>query len=137
VRPETVDGWWGTPDVGQVDAAGRLTVIGRLDDCFRSVSGHLVNPGVLAAALEGYPGVTDASGFRLAASTGTVLGVLVESAPGVSIDDLRRHLSQSLPAWSQPRIVEILPALPRLSSGRVDRRACIEHLQAALAVAPR
>jgi acyl-CoA synthetase (AMP-forming)/AMP-acid ligase II len=135
--PETIDGWWATPDVGHLDAAGRLTVAGRLDDCFRNAAGHLVNPGVLAAALEAYPGITDVAGFPLATGAGPVLGVLVESTGGVSVDDLRRHLARSLPPWSQPRVVEMVAALPRLSNGRADRRACIERLEASLAAAPR
>src|SRR5580765_5894741 len=38
--PETVDGWWGTPDVGALDDRGALVVSGRLDDCFRTDAGH-------------------------------------------------------------------------------------------------
>lgn len=127
--PETVDGWWGTPDIGALDASGYLTVSGRLDDTFRTSAGHLVNPASVAAALEGYPGVIDTAVVPLADPTGPILGVLVEGAARLSVTDLRGHLARALPAWSQPRVVEITGALPRLSSGRIDRRACIAILE--------
>jgi acyl-CoA synthetase (AMP-forming)/AMP-acid ligase II len=46
--------------------------------------------------------------------------------------DLRGHLARSLPVWSRPRVIETIGALPRLSNGRIDRRACIAVLEKAL-----
>jgi acyl-CoA synthetase (AMP-forming)/AMP-acid ligase II len=131
--PGTVDGWWGTPDVGVLDASGHLTVSGRLDDCFRTDAGHLVNPASATAALEDCPGVIDSAVVPLAAPAGPVLGALVECAAPLSASELRGHLARSLPAWSRPRVVETIAALPRLPSGRIDRRACIAILEKSLA----
>ncbi len=130
--PDTVDSWWGTPDVGALDDDGRLTLVGRLDDCFRTAAGHLVSPSSVSEALDGYPSVRDTAVVPLDASSGPVLGVLVECADGVRAADVRGHLARSLPAWSQPRVVETTGALPRLDNGRIDRRACIAILEAAL-----
>jgi acyl-CoA synthetase (AMP-forming)/AMP-acid ligase II len=130
--PATVDGWWATPDVGHVDPLGRLTLEGRLDDCFRTDAGHVVSPGAVAAALERYPGLADVAAVALATPAGPVLGVLVESAGRLDAAELRRHLSRSLPSWSQPRVIEATVALPRLSNGRPDRRACIAWLEKSL-----
>ncbi len=130
--PRTVDGWWATPDVGFLDAAGCLTIAGRLDDCFRTDAGDVVNPAVVAAALEDYPGITDTAVVPIATPSGPVLGVLVQSAARVSPIELRGHLLRSVPAWSQPRVVETTDALPRLANGRIDRRACITLLEASL-----
>lgn len=123
--PEMIDGWWGTPDMGTLDADGHLTVSGRVDDCFRTDAGRIVSPASVAAALDGYPGVIETAVVPLAGSTGPVLRILVESDRQMSATDLRWHLSRSLPAWSQPRIIETTDAIPRLSSGRIDRRASI------------
>jgi len=125
----TVDGWWATPDAGQLDERGYLAIAGRLDDCVRTGSGYLVNAADVAAALEAYPGVSDAAVVPLETPAGPVLGALVESAQPLGAADLRSHLSRRLPPWAQSRLVEITPALPRLSSGRTDRRACIAILQ--------
>jgi acyl-CoA synthetase (AMP-forming)/AMP-acid ligase II len=131
-RPETVDGWWATPDLGALDADGCLGISGRRDEAFRTSAGHLVSPASVAAALERYPGVVDTAVVPLAAPGGPVLGVLVESAAPLSAGDLRRHLGRSLPAWSQPRAVQSTCALPRLASGKVDRQACIAILEQGL-----
>jgi acyl-CoA synthetase (AMP-forming)/AMP-acid ligase II len=127
--PEMIDGWWGTPDTGTLDARGHLTVSGRVDDCFRTDAGRIVSPASVAAALDSYPGVIETAVVPLAGSTGPVLGILVESDRQLSVTDLRWHLSRSLPAWSQPRVIETTGAIPRLSSGRIDRRACIAILE--------
>ena len=130
--PQSVDGWWSTPDVGLLDDAGCLTVVGRVDDCFRTDAGQLVNPATVAAALEDYPGITDVAVVPLATATGPVLGVLVQSTEALRVIDLRRHLAGALPDWAQPRVLEATRALPRLSSGRTDRRACIAILERSL-----
>ncbi len=126
---KTVDGWWPTPDAGSLDERGTLTIAGRLDDCIRTGTGYLVNAADVAAALEAYPGVNDAAVVPLETPAGPVLGALVESAERVGAADLRSHLSRRLPPWAQPRFVEVTAALPRLSSGRTDRRACIAILE--------
>lgn len=130
--PESVDGWWPTPDVGQVDGAGYLTILGRLDDCFRTNAGHLMNPAAVGAALETYPGVTDVAAVPLGTTKGPVVGVLVQGVETLRVTDLRRHLARALPAWAQPSVLDTTDALPRLPSGKMDRRACIEILKKAL-----
>jgi acyl-coenzyme A synthetase/AMP-(fatty) acid ligase len=124
-----VDGWWRSPDVGRLDGDGYLTLSGRADDCLRTGAGHLVNPADVAAALEGYPGVTDVAVVPIEAAAGSVLGVLVQNQEPLSLYDLRGHLMRRLPPWSQPRVLEAVPELPRLPSGRIDRRACIALLE--------
>jgi O-succinylbenzoic acid--CoA ligase len=87
-----------------------------------------VNPAAIAAAVEAYPAVIEAAVVPLDTATGRVMGVLVESAVTLSVGALREHLARSLPPWSRPRVIETTRALPRLSSGRLDRRACIAIL---------
>jgi acyl-CoA synthetase (AMP-forming)/AMP-acid ligase II len=96
----------------------------------------VVSPVSVSAALEGLPGVADTAVVPLPSPAGAVLGVLVEGAAPVSVSAVRAHLARSLPAWSQPRVVETTAALPRLASGRTDRRACIAILERSLAAGP-
>jgi long-chain acyl-CoA synthetase len=130
--PETVDGWWGTPDIGTLDGRGSLAVSGRLDDSFRTNAGHLVDPTAVSAALETYPTVIDTAVVPLSTPTGPALGVLIESSAPLSAADVRGHLARALPIWSRPRVIETTAALPRLSNGRIDRRACIAILERSL-----
>ena len=106
--------------------------LGRLDDCFRTNAGHLMNPAAVGAALETYPGVTDVAAVPLPTAKGPVLGVLVQGVEALRVGDLRRHLARALPAWAQPSVLETTDALPRLPSGKMDRRACIESLKKTL-----
>ncbi len=131
--PELVDGWWPAPDIARLDATGRLMLDGRLDDVVRTAAGHLVNPGTIAAAVEAHPAVTEAAVVALESGSERVIALLAESPVGVTAGDLRAHLAGSLPPWCQPRVVETARELPRLPSGRVDRRACIEILKLGLA----
>jgi acyl-coenzyme A synthetase/AMP-(fatty) acid ligase len=125
--PDTVEGWWGTPDVGALERDGRLVLAGRLDDCIRTPAGHLVSASSIAGALDRDADVVEAAVVPL---TIGAFGVLAECGPTVSEPELRRRLAHRLPAWSQPRVVATTGALPRLHNGRVDRRACIAILEA-------
>jgi long-chain acyl-CoA synthetase len=130
LAPALVEGWWGLPDVGRLDAEGRLSIAGRFDDCFRTDAGHLVNPAAVSRALENYPGVTEVAVVPLTAATGGPrLGVLVEGAVPLATEDLRAHLWRSLPSWAQPHVLRTTSALPRLANGRIDRQTCIARLQ--------
>jgi acyl-coenzyme A synthetase/AMP-(fatty) acid ligase len=124
----TTDGWWGTPDVGLLDADGMLEVVGRIDDTVRTASGQLVNLGYVSATLADAPGVRDAVALPMELATGPVIGALAEVEPGVGADELRRHLEHALPAVLQPRFVEVTDALPRLADGRPDRHECLMRL---------
>lgn len=125
-------GWWPSPDIGRLDEHGTLTLEGRLDDWIRTSAGHVINPAEIAALLEAYPGVTDTAVLPLETPAGPVLGVLVQSPEPLRSIELRGHLSRSLPSWARPRVLETVREFPRLSSGRTDRRACIEILGKAL-----
>lgn len=137
LRSDIVDGWWPSPDVGRVDAAGVLTLSGRVDDCIRTGAGQLVNPAEVAAVLEAVEGVTDVAVVPVEAGAGAVLGAVVQSDRPIDGGRLRRALADALPAWAQPRVLEVVGALPRLASGRTDRRACIALLERAAGAPPR
>ena len=128
--PDTVDGWWGTPDVGVLEGDGRLVLAGRLDDCIRTAAGHLVSASSIADALDEDADVVEAAVVPLAGRGGATFGVLAECGPTVTEPELRRRLAHRLPGWSQPRVVATTGALPRLDNGRIDRRACIAILEA-------
>jgi acyl-CoA synthetase (AMP-forming)/AMP-acid ligase II len=84
---------------------------------------------VVAGALETLPGVTDVAAVPVGDRERPLLGVLVEGSDGVRDADVRRHLANALPAWAPPQVLATTRALPRLSNGKVDRRACIAILE--------
>lgn len=128
-RPEMHDGWYATRDVGAVDAHGRLLVLGRLDDCFKTASGHLVSAARIASVACRYPGVQDAHALPISGAMGIAIGLLV-TGHDITSDAIRQHLAAHLPDWSWPRDVRIISELPRLVGGKVDRAACAALLSA-------
>lgn len=120
---ESRDGWYATRDVGVLDARGRIVLLGRLDDCFKTVSGHLVSPAHIAAVTCRCPGVRDAQAIPVRGSVGMVIGLVV-SGQGITAEAIRRHAVQHLPEWSWPSDIRVTSELPRLPGGKVDRAAC-------------
>jgi len=123
-RPGVVDGWWPTRDLGMMTEDGRLTLAGRLDDAVRTRDNRVVNLALVASHLRDIPGVVDAVVIPLDSPSGRSFGAVVECVPWLSVEAIRGKLAVALPPWSWPRVVEIVPALPRLSNGKADRRAC-------------
>ncbi|WP_232680298.1 AMP-binding protein [Nocardioides sp. R-C-SC26] len=108
-------------DVGRLDEAGRLYVVGRDDDMIVS-GGENVYPIEVEKTLGAHPdvrevvviGVDDeAFGQRLAA--------YVVPVPGTSpdVDALRGHVKATLAGYKVPRDVVLLDELPRNASGKV------------------
>jgi acyl-CoA synthetase (AMP-forming)/AMP-acid ligase II len=117
-------GWWLTRDVGSLDAAGSLTLAGRIDDCFKTASGYLVNPGEITNVLMSHPAVSDVVILPLASSAGTDIGALVESDGAIDLDALRAAVVRTLPRWLHPQRLAVTERLPRLAGGKPDRAAC-------------
>src|SRR5262249_31311618 len=105
-----------------------LTLHGRIDDCVRTRENRLVNLAAVATAIREIPGVTDAVVVPLERRAGARSGAVVQCAPDLARTVLRTPLADVLPPWSWPRVVEMVRALPRLSNGKTDRRACITLL---------
>jgi acyl-CoA synthetase (AMP-forming)/AMP-acid ligase II len=125
---EQCDGWWPTGDIGVLDADGYLTLTGRLDACFKAVSGQLVNPAEIVEALRRHPDVADAAVFPLAGASGSSIGALVESAAAPDPGALRSHAAALLPPWARPHTVRVVAALPRNANGKVDRERSVALL---------
>jgi acyl-CoA synthetase (AMP-forming)/AMP-acid ligase II len=127
---EEIDGWYPTSDLGVLDAAGALTLLGRVDECFKTQAGYLVNPAEVAMALRGHPMVVDVAVVPLHASTGAGIGALVVADGALEPASLRQHAARVLPTSHQPQVIRETSALPRMTSGKIDRAACIELLEA-------
>jgi O-succinylbenzoic acid--CoA ligase len=124
--PFAEPGWFRTDDLGEVDASGRLSVLGRADDAI-STGGLTVLPGPVEAALATHPAVSDCAVFGVADDR---LGQRVAAAVVVSdgceaptLEALRSHVARTLAATAAPREVHVVEALPRRGIGKVDRKA--------------
>jgi O-succinylbenzoic acid--CoA ligase len=112
-----------TGDLGWLDDAGRLHVQGRRAEVIVT-GGEKVVPGVVEAALREHPGVRDAVVFgRPDPRWGAIVCAAVEGRAALHEDaTLPALLATLLPPWARPRQLAVLEALPRLNTGKVDRR---------------
>jgi O-succinylbenzoic acid--CoA ligase len=122
-----VDGWFVTSDAGRLDEDGRLHVLGRVDDVVVSGGVNVPTPAV-AARLREHPHVADAAvvGVPDEEWGNRVVAFVVGT---ISVDDARAWVAEAHPRSWAPREVVVVPALPLLGNGKVDRLA----LQAAAA----
>lgn len=122
-----VDGWFLTSDAGRLED-GRLTVLGRLDDVV--VSGGVNVPGpAVAARLRAHPDVTAAEvvGVDDPEWGRAVVAIVVGS---LGLEAARDWVAEDLPrAWA-PRRLLVVPALPLLAHGKVDRQALLALAEA-------
>jgi O-succinylbenzoic acid--CoA ligase len=132
--PFAEPGWFHTDDVGAVDEAGVLRVLGRADDAI-STGGLTVLPQPVEAALCTHPAVGDCAVFGRADER---LGQRVVAAIVVSggcepptLQALRAHVTRTLDATAAPRELHIVDALPRRGIGKVDRAALVRRFSGA------
>ena len=123
-RPREENGWIATADLGTLNRRGELTVIGRVDDAFKTTSGHLVNPKHIEEALRRCTGVTAAAVVGLPRQNGALIGALVEGVSSPDLAAVRAEVARVLPGWSQPDPVLATHNLPRLANGKIDYRQC-------------
>ena len=123
------DGFMASGDVGRLDEAGRLYVVGRDDEMIVS-GGENVYPIEVEKTLMAHPGVAEAAvlgvddeqyGQRLAA-------FVVLADRSVSGDQLKQHVRENLANYKVPRQVVVLSELPRSSTGKVVRAELLNQL---------
>jgi acyl-CoA synthetase (AMP-forming)/AMP-acid ligase II len=120
-----------TGDVVRRDAHGLLWFLGRRDDMVK-VRGHRVELAEVEAVLAGHPGLAEVAvvavpheqiGCELVAAATPVRG---DGRPNAR--DVMEFCAARLPGFMQPRRVELLPSLPRTSTGKLDRRRLAREL---------
>jgi len=115
------DGWLVTSDLGRIDAAGRLAILGRADDVLIS-GGVNVHPLEVESCLAGCPGVRDVAVTALPDPVwgDALVALVVGTAEIAAIRDWSR---QHLASAQRPRRVLRVERLPRNAMGKVERAA--------------
>jgi o-succinylbenzoate---CoA ligase len=125
VDPTDGDGWFPTDDLGEL-VDGRLTVHGRRGDLIIT-GGENVWPTAVERVLVTHPQVAEVAVVgRPDPQWGqAVTAVVVPGDPSSppTLDALRHHVKEVLPAHAAPRHLELVRALPRTTSGKVRRSA--------------
>jgi acyl-CoA synthetase (AMP-forming)/AMP-acid ligase II len=130
--------WLRTTDLARIDADGFLWILGRADQAILR-GGFKVLPDVVQRALERHPDVRGAAVVgRADARLGAVPVAAVELRPGAaaSAAALREHAAALLAPYEVPVHIEVMDALPRTASGKVDLVAVSELLRGSAPAEP-
>ena len=117
-------GFMATGDVGYLDAAGRLFVVGRDDEMIVS-GGENVYPVEVEKLLVSHPQVSEASVIGVDdAEFGQRLAAFVVLREGAAADSeiLKQYVRDNLANYKVPREIKLLDELPRSSTGKIARR---------------
>jgi non-ribosomal peptide synthetase-like protein len=109
-----------TGDLACITPEGQVQCLGRTDDQVK-IRGFRVELGEIESALCDQPGVAAAAVIlRVEDGVEQLIAFLVGDAAHAL--ELRHALTERLPAYMVPGHYEVLPAMPRLASGKIDRK---------------
>jgi HIP---CoA ligase len=123
------DGWLHTGDAGRLDAAGYLTITGRLKDMY-ICGGFNVYPAEVEQVLARLDGVAESAVIGTPdPRLGEVGRAFIVRRPGHVLDaaDVLAFCRERLAGYKVPRRVEFRDALPRNPSGKVLKRVLREE----------
>lgn len=110
-----------TGDLVRLRPDGGFDFIGRKDAQVK-INGVRIEPGEVERALLTHPAVVDAAVRAVTDPAGVRrLAAYVVPSADARIDDLTRHLRERLPSSLVPAVITDVAALPRTSSGKLDR----------------
>ncbi len=119
------DGWFHSGDIGYFDDDGYLYIVDRLKDMIIS-GGENVYPAEVERALSDLDGVTDVAVIGIPdPEWGETVVAVVSLAAGhhITIDDVRDHATTRIARYKLPRQLQIVQAVPRNASGKVDKQS--------------
>jgi long-chain acyl-CoA synthetase len=132
-KAKLTDGWLHTGDVFCKDKDGFFYFRSRVDDMF-SCGGENVYPKEVENLLFSHPDVVNAVVAPVPhAVKGFVPAAMVIAREGARLtaDDLKAFCLDKGPAYSHPRFIDLVPALPLNGAGKIDRGIVQAKLTAA------
>jgi malonyl-CoA/methylmalonyl-CoA synthetase len=119
----TADGWFKTGDVGKIDAAGYVTIVGRSKDLIIT-GGYNVYPAEIEGYVNDMPGVAESAviGVPHPDFGEAVVAVLVPRA-GAALDGaaVATALKAQIANFKVPKQVFVVAELPRNTMGKVQK----------------
>jgi O-succinylbenzoic acid--CoA ligase len=121
-----------TGDLGRIDAAGRLVVLGRRDDVIVT-GGEKVLPAAVEAVLEAHPAVDRVAVVAVPDEEwGTRVTAVVAATEDIEPAALKAWARERLARHAVPKGWLVVPELPLLANGKIDRERAAALGHAAL-----
>ncbi|ABD56036.1 AMP-binding protein [Jannaschia sp. CCS1] len=119
----TNDGWFITGDLGQVDAEGYVSIVGREKDLIIS-GGFNIYPKEVEVEIDTLPGVAESAVYGVPhpdLGEAVAAAVVLSVNGGVDPETIIAGLSDRLARFKIPRFVRVLDELPRNTMGKVQK----------------
>jgi len=124
------NGWFRTGDQGVLDAAGYLTLVGRLKELINR-GGEKISPREIDEVLLTHPAVAEAVCFGVPdAKYGEEIVAAVVLRAAASEADLVAHCRERLAIFKVPKAIYVVTQIPRTATGKIQRRAVATALAA-------
>jgi long-chain acyl-CoA synthetase len=116
-----VDGWFQTGDLGYLDAAGRIHLVGRESEVI-NVFGLKVIPSEVEAVIRQIAGVTDVKVYAGQHRSGSqIVKAAIAGPDSLDVAAVREHCARQLVGYKRPEVITRLDSLPRNSAGKIIR----------------
>lgn len=129
LNPEFEEKIYRTGDIVTLDEKGNYHLIGRKDHMIKS-RGYRIELGEIEAALYAHEGVKEAVAIAVPDEliTNKIKAIIVPKYPDTLTKiEIERHISQLIPHYMLPEMIEFCKSLPKTSTGKIDRTALVNN----------
>ncbi|MBF0303861.1 MAG: amino acid adenylation domain-containing protein, partial [Desulfamplus sp.] len=111
-------------DLGKWLPTGDIEFLGRVDEQVK-IRGFRIEPGEIASALKSFAGIEDAlvTVWQDESEKNNHLAAYIVTKSKPLSSELRRHLSERVPAYMIPTVFIALDSFPMTINGKIDKRA--------------
>ena len=119
--------WFHTGDAGIMETDGLVSFVDRIKDCIRR-RGENISATEVEAVVEGIEGVAEAAAFAVKSDIAggedeLMIAAVLQPGAAATAAGIGQRAEALLPRFANPRFVEIVDALPKTSTGKVQREA--------------
>ncbi len=117
------DGWFITGDIGEIDADGYVTIVGRSKDLIIS-GGYNIYPKEIEALIDDIDGVVESAAFGVPDADfgeSVSVAIVLEPKSTVTAEQIKGTIAPLLARYKHPRAIHMLDALPRNTMGKVQK----------------
>lgn len=130
----TVDGFFKTGDLAQLDPDGMVNIVGRAKDMMIS-GGFNVYPKEIETVIDGLPGVAESAVVGMPhpdfGEAGLAIVTMTAGAPALSAETVSAALKDALARYKVPKLIVFADTLPRNTMGKVQKNLLRQDYRAA------